>query len=798
MWIPRDKSILSGPDQGEEEAKPAPPLLSANLPFAIDPSWVLVESGFEPGWEHEIESIFTMANGYVGTRGSLAERTSLSSPATFLAGAFEASEAPGGTLELTKLPDWTQLRVLVEGVPLSLETGTTLDHRRILDLQHGLFFRTWRHEDEQGRVTALTCVRAVCHHDRHLLLQSVTITPENYSGTISIESFTEGPQPGTQWSSRVEGEAAVIVRRTDRGTTIAMASHNKLRHENSQEGAGNSPVEGFAEQWTWQAQRGEAARFDRSVVVYSSREVRDPAAAAGEHVRRASEASLNAHMLQHAEAWEDRWRASGVEVAGDEMAQRALRFALYHLNSAVNPKDEYASIGARALTGSTYKGHVFWDTEIYLLPFYTFTDSPAARALLQYRFHTLPAARDRARRLGYQGALFAWESADTGEDVTPDTVIAPDGRVVQVLTGIQEHHISADVAYAVWQYWQATADEAFFLAAGADILIETARFWASRGRLEPDGQYHIRTVIGPDEYHESVDDNAYTNVMAQWNLERAADTVDWLRSRRSDVWPIVCERLQVKPDEPDSWRRTAELMTTGFDRPTNLFEQFSGFFQLEEVELQAYRTLPVPIDVTLGRDRTQKSKVVKQADVVALSALLWERFPSAVHEANFRYYEPRTAHGSSLSPALHALVSARLGDSDLAARYFRDAAAIDLSNHRGNAAGGVHIATLGGLWQAAVFGMGGVRLREDGLVIDPHLPSNWDRLSFPLRWRGRSVSVTIDREPGQVTVDLRTGEPMTIELSHGPIQEITSNHLYVAHRTGSGWGAWQESRRRSG
>jgi len=773
-------------------------LLPVTPLLAIDPGWSLAEAGFEPAGERGVESIFTMANGYVGTRGSLAERTSLSSPATFLAGAFEASEAPGGTLELTKLPDWTQLRVLVEGVPLSLETGTTLDHRRILDLQHGLLFRTWRHEDEQGRVTALTCLRAVCHHDRHLLLQSVTITPENYSGTISIESFTEGPQPGTQWSFRVEGEAAVIVRRTDRGTTIAMASHNKLRYENSQEGAGNSPVEGFAEQWTWQAKRGEAARFDRSVVVYSTREVRDPAVAASEHVCRVSEAGLDAHILQHAEAWEDRWRASGVEVAGDEMAQRALRFALYHLNSAVNPKDEYASVGARALTGSTYKGHVFWDTEIYLLPFYTFTDPPAARALLQYRFHTLPAARDRARRLGYQGALFAWESADTGEDVTPDTVIAPDGRVVQVLTGIQEHHISADVAYAVWQYWQATADEAFFLAAGADILIETARFWATRGRLEPDGQYHIRTVIGPDEYHESVDDNAYTNVMAQWNLERAADTVDWLRSRRSGAWPTLCERLQVRPDEPDSWRRTAELMTTGFDRPTNLFEQFSGFFQLEEVELQAYRTLPVPIDVTLGRDRTQKSKVVKQADVVALSALLWERFPSAVHEANFRYYEPRTAHGSSLSPALHAFVSARLGDSDRAARYFRDAAAIDLSNHRGNAAGGVHIATLGGLWQAAVFGMGGVRLREDGLVIDPHLPSNWDRLSFPLQWRGRSVSVTINREPGQVIVDLRTGEPMTIELSHGPIQEITSNHLYVAHRTGSGWGAWQESRRRSG
>jgi len=793
MWILRDKSILSLPDQGEEGAKPDAQVVSVHSPFAIDPQWALVEAGFEPGWEREIESIFTLSNGYVGTRGSLAERASSSSPVTYLAGVYAGTGGVGGVLKLAELPDWTHLRVLVEGVPLSLESGTILNHRRLLDMQHGLLVRTWRHQDEQGRVTALTSVRAVCLHDRHLLLQSVTITPENYAGIIAIESVAETSQPGTPWTSTVEGDTGLFVGQTTRGTTMAMASHSTLRHANG--GADKSPIDGFASQWTWRAQRGEAARFDRAVVVYSSREVPDPAGAAGDHVRRATEAGLDAHMLRHAEAWADRWRASAVEVAGDDMAQRVLRFAAYHLNSAVNPQDEHVSIGARALTGPTYKGHVFWDTEIYLLPFYTFTDPAAARALLLYRFHTLPAARDRARRLGYQGALYAWESADTGEDVTPDTVIAPDGRVVQVLTGIQEHHISADIAYAVWQYWQATADEAFFLAAGADILIETARFWATRGSVEPDGRYHIRAVIGPDEYHESVDDNAYTNVMAQWNLERAADTVDWLRSRHSEGWPVISKRLQLTADEPESWRRTAALMATGFDPATNLFEQFAGFFQLEELDLQAYRPLAVPIDVTLGRERTQASNVVKQADVVALSALLWEWFPSAVHEANFRYYEPRTAHGSSLSPALHALVSARLGEADLAAQYFREASAIDLSNHRGKAEGGVHIATLGGLWQAAVFGMGGIRLRDDGLVIDPHLPSSWDRLSFPLQWRGRRLFVTIDREPGQVSVDLRSGEPMTIELSQGSMQRITSHHRYVAHRVGPGWSAWQESKR---
>ena len=795
MWIPRDNSILSVPLQEEEGARSAALLLPVNPPLAIDPSWVLVEAGFEPQREREIESILTVANGYVGTRGALAERTSLSSPAVFLAGVFDENEAPGGTLDLVKLPDWTHLRVLVEGTPLSLETGSIVEHRRILDLQHGVLCRSWRHQDQEGRVTGLIFLRVASLHDRHLLLQSVTITPENYSGMISIESVMEGPQAGIPWSSNVEGDGAMIVGRTRRGTTIAMATHGKLRHENVQESSGSSPIEGLTDRRTWQARRGEPARFDRSVVVYSSRETGDPPAAAGEHMRRASEAGLDAHIVRHAEAWEARWRAGGVEVAGDEMAQRALRFAVYHLNSAVNPKDEYASIGARALTGSTYKGHVFWDTEIYLLPFYTFTDPPAARTLLLYRFHTLQAARDKARRLGYQGALYAWESADTGEDVTPDTVIAPDGRAVQVLTGVQEHHISADIAYAVWQYWQATGDEAFFLEAGADMLIETARFWATRGRLEPDGRYHIRTVIGPDEYHESVDDNAYTNVMAQWNLERAADTVDWLRSRHPEVWPLISERLQITPDEPASWRLTAERMTTGFDRETNLFEQFTGFFDLEDVDLAAYPARPVPLDVILGRDRTQKSKVVKQADVVALSALLWERFPSAVHEANFRYYEPRTAHGSSLSPALHALVSARLGEADLAAQYFHDAAAIDLSNHMGNAAGGVHVATLGGLWQAVVFGMGGVRLRDDGLVLHPNLPSNWDRLSFPLQWRGRSVTVAINREPEQVTVELRTGDPMTIQLGQGPTQVMTSNHRYVIHEERSGWGAWQESKR---
>lgn len=770
---------------------------SINVPGSVDPSWVLIEEGVTLAREREVESLFTLSNGYVGTRGSLPEGTSLSAPATLLAGVYEAIDPSAGSLELANLPDWTRLQILVEGRLLSLESGEIVEHRRVLDLRHGLLLRRWRHQDRTGRVTGLQFMRLVSLHDRHLFAQSVGVTPENYAGTIAIECSWEHVPGGTVWRPKIEGETVLIEGATTRGATIAMAHRSEVRLEAGSAVKRTTDIQtgGLVERWAWPAKMNEAATFTRFAAVYSSRETDDPAVSASRHVRWGYEAGLDAHLAPHIRAWEDRWRAAGLEVTGDEPAQQALRFALYHLNSAVNPNDEHVSVGARGLTGSVYKGHVFWDTEIYLLPFYTFTYPAAARALLMYRFHTLPAARDRARSFGYEGALYAWESADTGDDVTPASVVAPNGEVVEVLTGMQEHHISADVAHAVWQYWQATADEPFFLTAGIDILVETARFWATRGRLEQDGRYHIRTVIGPDEYHESVDDNAFTNVMAQWNLERAAEAVEWIRSSRHDAWRTVAERLRIKPDEADAWRRIAGAMVTGFDPRTNLFEQFAGFFRLEDLDLEAYRARTVPIDVILGRERTQRSKVVKQADVIALSAILWERFPYAVHDANFRYYEPRTAHGSSLSPSFHALVSARLGNVDLALRYFHEAAAIDLSNHMGNASGGVHIASLGGLWQTAVFGMGGVRFLDEGLILDPHLPASWKTLSFSLQWRGREVAIMINREPAQVTVDLRAGEPMIIKLGQEMVRTIDSTHCFTARVSGSTWSAWKESSR---
>ena len=374
-------------------------------------------------------------------------------------------------------------------------------------------------------------------------------------------------------------------------------------------------------------------------------------------------------MAAHEAAWAERWLRSSVEVEGDPAAQQALRFAIYHLNSAANPGDERVSIGARALTGGDYHGHVFWDTEIYLLPFYILTWPEAARALLMYRFHTLDGARAKAARLGWRGAFFAWESADTGAETTPEQVVGPDRQIIAILSGTQEQHISADVAYAVWQYWQATEDEGFLRGPGAEIVLETARFWSSRAKLEADGRRHIRGVIGPDEYHETIDDNAFTNVMARWNIRRGLDVAALLRERWPQDWTRLSSRLGLGEAELKQWRKVAETMSPvsilrqGCSRSSkDIWTRRHRFSRLCRAVRANGRGIRAGADAKIPSDQAGRCR--RAPGAVA------GRVPWRAGRDNFHYYEPRCGHGSSLSPAMHGLVAARLGQSEMALRYF--------------------------------------------------------------------------------------------------------------------------------
>jgi trehalose/maltose hydrolase-like predicted phosphorylase len=397
-----------------------------------------------------------------------------------------------------------------------------------------------------------------------------------------------------------------------------------------------------------------------------------------------------------------------------------------------------------------------------------------------YRFRTLEGARAKAARMGWRGAFYAWESADTGAETAPEQVIGPDRQVIRILCGKQEQHISADVAYAVWQYWQATGDEGFLLDAGAEILLETGRFWSSRALPEADGQRHIRGVIGPDEYHENIDDSAFTNVMARWNIRRALDVASLLRERWPECWARLSGRLGLDDAELKQWLSAADAMATGRDPRTGLFEQFVGFFALENIDLTHYAGRSVPMDVVLGRERTQRSQVIKQADVVALLGLLPEEFVGETGAKNFDYYEPRCGHGSSLSRAMHGMVAARLGRSEMALRYFQQTAAIDLADTHVAIDGGIHIAALGGIWMTAVLGFAGVSLRNNGIALNPQLPPNWRRLAFGVQWRGRSLKIRIDQAKQIVEATLEAGESMTLIVRGEPREFGRDKALVVA------------------
>ena len=747
-----------------------PTRLHESLEPTQDPRWVLNYEGYNVLNESAVESGFALGNGFLGMRAArsvsrgpiwvawLGYSRWASWPRCYVAGLFDVPNIEPPVPALVPVADWSRVRIELDGEPLLAREGEVLVSTRKLDMHHGLLLSAWKHRTPAGITVEGRELRLLSLADRATGLQLLRGSLDRDGVDVRLEASFPMAGLGMEPVRLEQDLGAWRLEGTGKGVAITGAATLQL------DGDPLAPDRPFSLRWVWRwrSMAGQVAELDRLfAVARADTPEDDPAPRANAALARSRGRGWRAVLAAHEAAWEARWLASDIIIEGDDESQRAIRFAVYHLTSAANPEDDRVSIGARALTGDAYLGHVFWDTEIYLLPFYTAVWPEAARALLMYRFHTLPAARAKAAHFGFKGALYAWESADTGVETTPERVVGSDGTVIDILTGKMEHHISADVAYAVWQYWRATGDDDFFLHVGAEILLDTARFWASRAVAEADGRRHIRHVIGPDEYHEDVDDNAFTNVMACWNIARGLETMDLLRERWPDHAAALRKKLALGDEELADWRDAIARIVTGLDPATGIYEQFAGFHALEPLELADYAERTVPIDVVIGRERTQRSQVVKQADVVALIALLPEEFPGAMAEKNFRHYEPRCAHGSSLSAGMHALVAARLGDAEMGLRYLRETAALDLDLDP-NSAGGVRIAGLGALWQAVMLGFAGLDLSDDTPGIDPKLPPQWRSLSFRVCWRGRSVAIHITGRTVQAT--LAEGEAMEMRI----------------------------------
>jgi beta-phosphoglucomutase len=713
--------------------------------------WLVVEDEFDPDGIRSAETVFSIGNGRFSTRGSFEERYPGDQPATLMHGVF----APHAIAmsELANLPDWTALDIVVDGHRFTMTSGRIIRYRRVLDLRSGLLRRdvTWR--SPAGATVGLCFERFASFADQRLAAVRATVTSIDFAGTVEVraglaaQTDTDGLAHLAWRSQRVSASTAeLVVDVRDADTAVAMAMRFDVRGAATTcEGWDVRTLPTLTARWT--ARPGESASFDKLVVLVSTRDDADPPGMAATGLAALADEDFDSMFRASRRAWERDWRLSDVIIEGDPEAQLATRFSIYHLLIAAPRADEQASIGAKTLTGFGYHGHAFWDTETFMLPFFTHVHPSIARDLLSYRYHRLPGARRKACANGYDGAQFPWESAATGDEVTPTwvpDVNAPTG-LTRIWTGDIEIHVSAMVAHAVMNYWQATGDDAFMLDRGAEMIIESARFWASRAEWnETARRFEFTDVIGPDEYHEHVDDNAFTNYFAAWHLRTAADLVAWL----DRVDPARAAEIIPSAATADQFRSVAAAIHLPRDPASGLIEQFRGYFSRRDVDLADYGGRTSSMQAILGADGVAETQIIKQPDVLMLAYLLPEVMSPGDLAANHAYYDARTDHayGSSLGPAIAAVLSARQGDPDEAYEHFMRAARADLGDVRGNAADGIHGASAGGLWQALVFGFGGVRFSGDEVLTAPRLPAHWTRLSFRITHRGRVIDV--DLRPG--------------------------------------------------
>jgi kojibiose phosphorylase len=694
---------------------------SYELRAAGEATWTVVVEAFHPLTERGAEAVLSVANGHFGVRAALEEGGPSSNPLVIVAGVYVPTTSPARQTLLT-LADPAILHLAIDGQPLRKSSVHTTEHLRELDLRRSVSTRAWRFVDREGRSWRWESLRAASATRPDCYLYQLRLALEQ--GDAPVEVTLTLPR-GVMLMSESTGSQIELVTSSDTQTPDVLKVASLVR-------ASRANVEGGS----------ISALVKPGKPLQLSSASRVLGVDGGEE----EECDFASLLAEHERVWGERWEVADVGVAGNPRLQQAARFAAYHLLSSAAVNDGLTSIGPRNLSGTAYHGHIFWDTEIFVLPFLALTWPEAARSCLMYRYRTLDAARNRARAYGYEGAFYAWESTDTGEERTPDSVVLPHGVAVRILNGEQENHISADIPYAVIQYWRATGDDAFMLQYGAEILLECARFWCSRVSPAAQSCYSIRRVIGPDEYHDGVDNNAYTNAMARWTLEEAESYLAELRRSDPEGAKALLRRLGVKPEELREWRQVADSMCRSSFLEDEVVEQFDGFFDLQEVDVPSFRQDRVPLDIAVGHEAIQRMRVVKQADVLMALRLLPELWSEASARRNMAYYELLTTHTSSLSPPIHALLAAWLRDDPLCQKYLEQTVEIDLGNSFLGAAGGIHVGALGGLWQALVFGLGGLKFSDRRLEFDPFLPISVRGLSFTILWRQRRVDVRVSDE----------------------------------------------------
>ena len=746
--------------------------------------WYIEETEFDPKKLHGGETVYTIGNGYFGTRGTFEEGYPKANPGTLLFGVFDKIAI--AKEELANAPDWLAIKLFINDERFRLDQGKILDYHRILDMQHGILRREIRWESPGGIRIRITSERFASLADEHVGVIRYSLTAEELPQSEekldvliwSALNMNVGNYDLIHWEpveQRRDGELLWLHSQTRHSSvqlvqTMSFTSRD-CEFQKELIRSDTSPSIRIYKDLAV----GETMTVEKVVVMYTSRDVEDPLQTAIEHHHKILQLSASPAesskqytvlvegttyvnpcmqvepydtlLAEHKKAWQDYWQVSDVIIEGDDNAQQAVRYNIYQLRVSTSSHDSRYSIAAKGLTGFGYRGHVFHDTEIFMLPYFTYVHPDTARNLLMYRYRLLPAALAKAKSNGYEGAQYPWESTLSGEETTPPAIVHPEtGELIPVLNGQLELHITASIARAVCQYWQVTGDDEFMRDYGTELLLYTAEFWASRVVWNPEaGQYEIDNVIGPDEWHEHVNNNAFTNYMARWNIQAAIDALRWLKSTYPDKAKELTQQLDLHEKRLAHWHDVTTYIRIPLDKRTGLIEQFDGFFKLELFDQEKYKGRTTSYQGILGIKVVQYYQIIKQADVLMLLTTLDQQFDLKTKKVNWEYYYPITDHdyGSSLTPAFHVILACEFGLVETAYHMFMKGALVDLEDQRGNSDEGIHCACAGAVWQAAILGFAGLRFTDDGYTTAPCWPEGWTRLAFTCFHKGKQLSIDL-------------------------------------------------------
>ena len=760
--------------------------------FSVEP-WRVCQSGLDPSILAQSESVFSLSNGHIGLRGNLDEGEPHGLPGTYLNGVYELrplpyAEAGYGYPEsgqaTVNVTNGKIIRLLVDDEPFDLSYGDLVSHQRTLDFRAGVLERQveWRspaHAEVRVRSTRLVslvqrAVVAIRYEveavDRtvRVVVQSELVANEalpEQSGDPRGAGALESPLVGEEHLA--DGTAALLMHRTRKSGLVVAAAMDHVIEGTDRAVVNSESVEDVARVTVVDSlepgQRLVVTKF--LAYGWSARRSRP---AVHDQVRGALQSAQTTGwdglLAEQRRFLDDFWARFDVEIDGDPEVQQAVRFAIFHvLQSAA--RAERRPIPAKGLTGPGYDGHVFWDMEIYVLGLLDFALPEAVADALSWRHSTLESARARAAQLRLRGAAFPWRTIDGDEC----SAYWPAGTAA--------FHITAAVAYAVVRYVGITGDDEFVRSVGLELLVETARLWCSLGHFEADGTYRIDGVTGPDEYSAVADNNVYTNLLVQLNLEAAAEAACRHQAQAAE--------LGVSPEEVETWRDVASRMYIPYDQRLEVHPQAEGFTEHEVWPFHAMTSDDYPLMLHFPYCDLYRKQVVKQADLVLAMRLRGDAFTPEQKARNFDYYEPLTVRDSSLSACSQAVMAAEIGYLDLAHDYIGEAALMDLDDLEHNTRDGLHIASLAGAWAAVVEGLGGMRTTDSSLSFAPRLPPALCRLRFSVMFRGRRLTVTVGRD--EATYQLVEGAPLTF-THHGsqvdvePDQPVTRPIPPVAPR----------------